>query len=357
MANGSRYSINTLNLPIETTWRPCQDSQPTFIFKGNGKSYPEKLLGDIEVENGGGAPRIHSMDENFMTEVKKLGWVLTRLTSIGFSSGFGINPVDWVLPQQPRYFCKDCPRYWTHGGAIRDIPNNGTNRKRGVVTSTSSSHSTKSAALQGFVVPPALPTASSMGSRDVPAGAGSITSQFLLSQHSGLLYLALLQKSWSTGSPNNPARGGTCSSVGGGTFRLPINETNQSFTGGGFLNQTTFMFTLDGELGAVKRFVGGAPPQPVPPNPLLQHLSLVGGSCELGIPFLRPPQHQLIPSPPPTAWITQNMTSNSTSTNKLIPKARETTVAENVVSINEWPEFDDMDIESDPLQSYKSPSP
>ncbi|GJT88895.1 zinc finger, Dof-type containing protein [Tanacetum coccineum] len=251
----------------------------------------------------------------------------------------------------------DCPRYWTHGGAIRNIPNNGTNRKRGRVTSTSSSHSTKSAALQGSVVPPTLPTAGSMGSRDVPPGAGSITSQFLLSQHSGLLYPALPPKSWSMGSPNNPARGGTCSSIGSGTFRLPINETKQSFTGGGFLNQTTFMFTPDGELGAVKRFVGGAPPQPVPPNPLLQHLSLVGGSCELGIPFLQPPQHQLIPSPPPTAWITQNMASNSTSTNKLIPKARETTVAENVISINEWPEFDDMDIESDPLQSYKSPSP
>ncbi|GJR32424.1 ribonuclease H-like domain-containing protein [Tanacetum coccineum] len=52
---------------------------------GNGKSYPEKLLRDIEVENGGGAPRIHSMDENFMTEVEK-----TKAVSGTFKNGQGI---------------------------------------------------------------------------------------------------------------------------------------------------------------------------------------------------------------------------------------------------------------------------
>ncbi|PWA83803.1 Zinc finger, Dof-type [Artemisia annua] len=252
---------------------------------------------------------------------------------------------------QPRYFCKDCRRYWTHGGAIRNLPNNGTNRKRGRVTSASSSSQ------------PALPIVRSMGSRDVLAG--SSTSQFLLSQHSGLLYPALAPKSWSTGSPNNPAGGGTGSSIGGDTFRLPINETNQFFTGGSFFNQTTFMFSPNVELGVVNNafgavnahFVSGTPPQPVLPSSFSHHLSAVGGSCELGIPFLQPPQHQLIPSPPPTAWTTQNMTSNNANTNNLIPKAQETTAAENVVSINEWPEFDFMDIEGDPLQSYKSPSP
>ncbi|XP_023739277.1 uncharacterized protein LOC111887344 isoform X1 [Lactuca sativa] len=38
---------------------------------GSGKSYLAKVLRDIEVENGGEAPRIHSMDEYFMTEVEK----------------------------------------------------------------------------------------------------------------------------------------------------------------------------------------------------------------------------------------------------------------------------------------------
>ncbi|KAK6148523.1 hypothetical protein DH2020_019435 [Rehmannia glutinosa] len=39
---------------------------------GSGKSYLAKFLRDLEVENGGSAPRIHSMDEYFMTEVEKV---------------------------------------------------------------------------------------------------------------------------------------------------------------------------------------------------------------------------------------------------------------------------------------------
>lgn len=39
---------------------------------GSGKSYLAKMLRDIEVENGGDTPRIHSMDDYFMTEVEKI---------------------------------------------------------------------------------------------------------------------------------------------------------------------------------------------------------------------------------------------------------------------------------------------
>lgn len=46
-----------------------------FIFTGSGKSYLAKMLRDLEVENGGDAPRIHSMDDYFMTEVEKVGTV------------------------------------------------------------------------------------------------------------------------------------------------------------------------------------------------------------------------------------------------------------------------------------------
>lgn len=42
------------------------------IYSGSGKSYLAKLLRDMEVENGGTAPRIHSMDDYFMTEVEKV---------------------------------------------------------------------------------------------------------------------------------------------------------------------------------------------------------------------------------------------------------------------------------------------
>lgn len=32
---------------------------------------------------------------------------------------------------QPRYYCRDCKRYWTHGGSLRNIPIGGGCRKRG----------------------------------------------------------------------------------------------------------------------------------------------------------------------------------------------------------------------------------
>lgn len=34
------------------------------------------MLRDLEVENGGGAPRIHSMDDYFITEVEKVCYCL-----------------------------------------------------------------------------------------------------------------------------------------------------------------------------------------------------------------------------------------------------------------------------------------
>ena len=42
------------------------------ILSGSGKSYLAKMLRDLEVENSGHAPRIHSMDDYFMTEVEKV---------------------------------------------------------------------------------------------------------------------------------------------------------------------------------------------------------------------------------------------------------------------------------------------
>ncbi|EPS69799.1 hypothetical protein M569_04965, partial [Genlisea aurea] len=48
---------------------------------GSGKSYMAKILRDIEVENGGAAPRIHSMDEYFMAEVEKVDEVEISMSS------------------------------------------------------------------------------------------------------------------------------------------------------------------------------------------------------------------------------------------------------------------------------------
>ncbi|XP_073134592.1 uncharacterized protein [Henckelia pumila] len=58
--------------------KPHRSSRPDHIviilrgLPGSGKSYLAKMLRDLEVENGGSAPRIHSMDDYFMIEVEKV---------------------------------------------------------------------------------------------------------------------------------------------------------------------------------------------------------------------------------------------------------------------------------------------
>ncbi|CAN0903517.1 YLP motif-containing protein 1 [Linum grandiflorum] len=58
--------------------QPYRSSRPDYIviilrgLPGSGKSYSAKMMRDMEVEGGGDAPRIHSMDDYFMTEVEKV---------------------------------------------------------------------------------------------------------------------------------------------------------------------------------------------------------------------------------------------------------------------------------------------
>ncbi|KAK7271953.1 hypothetical protein RJT34_28252 [Clitoria ternatea] len=57
---------------------------------------------------------------------------------------------------QPRHFCKNCKRYWTKGGALRNIPVGGGTRKN---TKRSSNNTKRSAALSSSPSP--SPSASS----------------------------------------------------------------------------------------------------------------------------------------------------------------------------------------------------
>ncbi|XP_048228655.1 YLP motif-containing protein 1 isoform X2 [Ricinus communis] len=58
--------------------QPYRATRPEHIviilrgLPGSGKSYLAKMIRDLEVENGGTAPRIHSMDDYFITEVEKI---------------------------------------------------------------------------------------------------------------------------------------------------------------------------------------------------------------------------------------------------------------------------------------------
>ncbi|KAF7123758.1 hypothetical protein RHSIM_Rhsim12G0159100 [Rhododendron simsii] len=88
--SGSKYLGQSRPLPLTSSDKP-KAVDASHIFKqphratrpdhiviilrglpGSGKSYLAKMLRDLEVENGGDAPRIHSMDDYFMTEVEKL---------------------------------------------------------------------------------------------------------------------------------------------------------------------------------------------------------------------------------------------------------------------------------------------
>ncbi|KAJ0682237.1 putative transcription factor C2C2-Dof family [Helianthus annuus] len=252
---------------------------------------------------------------------------------------------------QPRYICKECRRYWTHGGVLRNIPCGGTNRKRGRADgASSSSQITKPPPMGGSMThaynPPNAPT---MG--------GSMTHAY------------------------NPPNAGAGSSDGHGTFKPEITQTMQSFNGGGFSYQPPFLFNPNYELSGVNSafgavnvaFGGGATPQPASSTLLLPQLSPLNYFGEFGIPFvqhqLSPPppppqlgipfvQHQPSPPPPPqpqppTTWAGQNMDLTST-----IPTlSRDAIAPANVVGINEWSELMDMDDEGDPLQCYKPPSP
>uniref|UniRef100_A0A2P2LGP9 YLP motif-containing protein 1 isoform X2 n=1 Tax=Rhizophora mucronata TaxID=61149 RepID=A0A2P2LGP9_RHIMU len=58
--------------------KPHRANRPDHIviilrgLPGSGKSYLAKIMRDLEVESGRNAPRIHSMDDYFMTEVEKV---------------------------------------------------------------------------------------------------------------------------------------------------------------------------------------------------------------------------------------------------------------------------------------------
>lgn len=61
------------------------------FMPGSGKSYLAKMLRDLEVENGGSAPRIYSIDDYFMTEVEKVwNFYIFLMLYMSWLSCFGL---------------------------------------------------------------------------------------------------------------------------------------------------------------------------------------------------------------------------------------------------------------------------
>ncbi|XP_051117776.1 dof zinc finger protein DOF3.4-like [Andrographis paniculata] len=73
---------------------------------------------------------------------------------------------------QPRHFCKSCRRYWTRGGALRDIPVGGGSRKNAKRSRTSTVGTTTPATVAG--VAPVYSSSSRREFLHLPAGASPI---------------------------------------------------------------------------------------------------------------------------------------------------------------------------------------
>ncbi|KAK7261735.1 hypothetical protein RIF29_28054 [Crotalaria pallida] len=61
---------------------------------------------------------------------------------------------------QPRHFCKNCRRYWTKGGALRNIPVGGGTRKNAKRSSTNNNNSKRAASSSSQSPSPSVSSAS-----------------------------------------------------------------------------------------------------------------------------------------------------------------------------------------------------
>ncbi|KAJ9563037.1 hypothetical protein OSB04_008197 [Centaurea solstitialis] len=242
---------------------------------------------------------------------------------------------------QPRYFCKDCRRYWTHGGALRNIPSGGTSRKRVRIDNPTTRNLLSS--------PPPLPLAWSLGSSaDNPCGT-ALCGQRAVPEGQYQYQYPQYQKGTGIALAT--------SSISRGTFRP--RETMQFFNDDDYINQTHFKFSPRGDqFGVVSvGFKGGAPPPPPPPVPstpvVVPEVFQLDNLYEFGFPLLqRGPQH---PPPPPTVWGSQNVGVNNARTtvsgsNYFGSVGRDPNAGAHVVNIQEWSELNDMDNEGDPFQ-------
>ncbi|KAJ7951657.1 Dof zinc finger protein [Quillaja saponaria] len=122
---------------------------------------------------------------------------------------------------QPRYFCKNCRRYWTKGGALRNIPVGGGSRKNSKRSSNTkpSSSSTSAPAVQNKSVE-SYPNRS-YSNRNEPDPrmdiSGSFSSLLASTGHFGSLFDGL-------------------SSNGSGVKMVPLSEFGENLNSGPVLN-------------------------------------------------------------------------------------------------------------------------
>ncbi|KAL2937657.1 Dof zinc finger protein DOF1.7 [Bienertia sinuspersici] len=136
---------------------------------------------------------------------------------------------------QPRHFCKNCRRYWTKGGALRNIPVGGGSRKNTKRTSSkrsSSAHTPTSGPTPAPSPGPEAKPASLIGSGlGLPSpgggggggGAGSFTSLLGLAsegQFGNLIFEGLGQNGLRLGQESGPGQKEGLMMMGGGNHQM-----------------------------------------------------------------------------------------------------------------------------------------
>ncbi|KGN64691.1 dof zinc finger protein 4 [Cucumis sativus] len=101
---------------------------------------------------------------------------------------------------QPRYFCKSCRRYWTHGGTLRNVPIGGGSRKSKRPKSTLLPSSSSSSDTTTTLTPP--PPGGS-GPLDLATSSYNSSAAFLSSLDVGAAYSSFGGLAWTTATPIN----------------------------------------------------------------------------------------------------------------------------------------------------------
>ncbi|XP_043706525.1 dof zinc finger protein DOF3.1-like [Telopea speciosissima] len=142
---------------------------------------------------------------------------------------------------QPRHFCKNCRRYWTKGGALRNIPVGGgtrKNSKRSSIPKRSSSSASSSSAQN--VVPKPEPSSfysSSVTNMDQDRQMLDVTGSFSSLLASNSQFGNLLEGLNPSGSSIRTVQFGefaensSSSSIVNPTLELQTNNTQETFLG------------------------------------------------------------------------------------------------------------------------------
>ncbi|CAL0321722.1 unnamed protein product [Lupinus luteus] len=98
--------------------------------EGNGeRNMNNQQTHDVQIRQGGIRKQVKPQKPHEIQQCPRCDSLNTRFC---YYNNYNLT--------QPRYFCKECRRYWTQGGTLRNIPIGGSCRKRKHAKNSSNSH-------------------------------------------------------------------------------------------------------------------------------------------------------------------------------------------------------------------------